>query len=58
MYKTYKVVLTTPEDKDIVEYESAEDEQEALELVLGRQGYSVRVQKVKGLDDYELLEAL
>ena len=56
MYHLYKVVLED-EHGETVEYEYGDSEQEALELVLGRRGTSVRVKKVKSAHRNDLLDA-
>ena len=56
MYHLYKVVLED-EHGETVEYEYGDSEQEALELVLGRRGTSVRVRRVKDAGLEGMLDA-
>jgi hypothetical protein len=55
--KLYRIVLTENEDKEIVEWEYADSEIEALELALGRHGMGVAVKQAKVSNKAELLEA-
>ena len=57
MHKLYRVVLEDEQGVETVDWEYGEDEQEALELVLGRHGTSVHVTKAKLTSNVGLLEA-